>query len=122
VEPAAPRQERDAPTGTVAGDAPCLDEIVGVGLTAAACAHGLALALPEEVVMARPTGVGRAMATYAMPIESRDGVAGRALQAMAGRSCPPIGLRLAGPPVAAGLDLATGPTLTSDPSEAATIK
>ncbi len=31
-------------------------EIVGVRLTAAAYAHGLALALPEKVVMARPTG------------------------------------------------------------------
>ena len=40
---------------TVAGP-----EIVGVRLTAAAYAHGLALALPEKVVMARPTGVGRA--------------------------------------------------------------
>jgi hypothetical protein len=31
-------------------------EIVGVRLTAAAYAHGLALALPEKAVMARPTG------------------------------------------------------------------
>lgn len=29
------------------------------------------LALPQ-VVMARPTGVGRALATYALPIEGRD--------------------------------------------------
>ena len=36
---------------TVAGP-----EIVGVRLTPAAYAHGLALALPEKVVMARPTG------------------------------------------------------------------
>ena len=36
---------------TVAGP-----EIVGVRLTAAAYAHGLALALPEKVEMARPTG------------------------------------------------------------------
>ena len=36
---------------TVAGP-----EIVGVRLTQAAYAHGLALALPEKVVMARPTG------------------------------------------------------------------
>ena len=35
-------------------------EIVGVRLTPAAYAHGLALALPEKVAMARPTGVGRA--------------------------------------------------------------
>jgi hypothetical protein len=47
-------------------------EIVGVRLTAAAYAHGLALELPEKVVMARPTGVGRALATYEIPIEGRD--------------------------------------------------
>ena len=52
---------------TVAGP-----EIVGVRLTAAAYAHGLALALPERVVMARPTGVGRAISTYSIPIEGRD--------------------------------------------------
>ena len=52
---------------TVAGP-----EIVGVRLTAAAYAHGLALALPEKVVMARPTGAGRALATYRVPIEGRD--------------------------------------------------
>ena len=52
---------------TVAGP-----EIVGVRLTAAAYAHGLALALPEKVEMARPTGVGRALATYEIPIEGRD--------------------------------------------------
>ena len=52
---------------TVAGP-----EIVGVRLTAAAYAHGLALALPEKVEMARPTGVGRALATYDMPIEGRN--------------------------------------------------
>jgi len=38
---------------------------------AAAYRHGLALALPDAV-MARPTGVGRALATYDMPIEGRD--------------------------------------------------
>jgi len=47
-------------------------EIVGVRLTQAAYAHGLALALPEKVEMARPTGVGRAAATYEIPIEGRD--------------------------------------------------
>ena len=52
---------------TVAGP-----EIVVVRLTAAAYAHGLALALPEKVAMARPTGVGRALATYTIPIEGRD--------------------------------------------------
>jgi hypothetical protein len=52
---------------TVAGP-----EIVGVRLTQAAYAHGLALALPEKVEMARPTGVGRALATYVIPIEGRD--------------------------------------------------
>jgi len=34
-------------------------EIIRVSLTSAAYARGLALALPEKVVMARPTGVGR---------------------------------------------------------------
>jgi hypothetical protein len=52
---------------TVAGP-----EIVGVRLTQAAYAHGLALALPEKVEMARPTGVGRALTAYRMPIEGRD--------------------------------------------------
>ncbi len=52
---------------TVAGP-----EIVGVRLTAAAYAHGLALALPDKVAMARPTGVGRALTAYRMPIEGRD--------------------------------------------------
>jgi hypothetical protein len=33
---------------------------VGLRLTPAAYAHGLALALPEKVEMARPTGVGPA--------------------------------------------------------------
>ena len=43
-------------------------------LTRAAYAHGSALALPEEVAMARPTGVGRAISTYTctIPIEGRD--------------------------------------------------
>jgi hypothetical protein len=52
---------------TVAGP-----EIVGVRLTAAAYAHGLALALPEKVEMACPTGVGRGRTTYTIPIEGRD--------------------------------------------------
>jgi hypothetical protein len=52
---------------TVAGS-----EIVGVRLIAAAYAHGLALALPEKVAMARPTGVGRALATWEIPIEGRE--------------------------------------------------
>lgn len=52
---------------TVAGP-----EIVGVRLTAAAYAHGLALALPEKVAMARPTGVGSALTAYDMPIDGRD--------------------------------------------------
>jgi hypothetical protein len=33
--------------------------------------NGLALALPEEAALARPTGVGRALATYEIPIEGR---------------------------------------------------
>ena len=50
---------------TVAGP-----EIVGVRLTAAAYAHGLALGLPEKVEMARATGVERADATsIRIPIE-----------------------------------------------------
>ena len=44
---------------------------VSVRLTPAAYRHGLALALPDAV-MARPTGVGRALATYEIPIEGRD--------------------------------------------------
>ena len=46
--------------------------IVSVRLTPAAYAHGLALALPEKAAMARPTGVGRAITTYVIPIEGRD--------------------------------------------------
>jgi len=54
---------------TVAGP-----EIVGVRLTQAAYAHGLVLALPEKVELARPTGVGRAISTYTCttPLEGRD--------------------------------------------------
>ena len=52
---------------TVAGP-----EIVGVRLTAAAYAHGLALALPKTVEMARPTGVGRALTACDMPVEGLD--------------------------------------------------
>ena len=44
---------------------------VGLRLTPAAYRHGLALALPDAV-MARPTGVGRALATYRITIEGRD--------------------------------------------------
>jgi hypothetical protein len=51
---------------TVAGP-----EIVGVRLIQAAYRHGLALALPDAV-MARPTGVGRAISTYRLPIEGRN--------------------------------------------------
>jgi len=47
-------------------------EFVAVRLTPSAYAHGLALALPERVALARPTGVGRALATYEIPIEGRD--------------------------------------------------
>jgi hypothetical protein len=52
---------------TVAGP-----EIVGVRLTQAAYAHGLALTLPQKVELARPTGMRRALATYEIPIEGRD--------------------------------------------------
>jgi hypothetical protein len=49
-------------------------EIVSVSLTPSVYAHGMALALPEKVVLARPTGVGRAISTYTyrIPIEGRD--------------------------------------------------
>ena len=46
-------------------------EFVSARLTPAAYAHGLALALPEIVAKARPTGVGPALATR-IPIEGRD--------------------------------------------------
>ena len=45
---------------------------VSARLTPAAYGHGLALAMPEEVAMARPTGVGHAITAYRMPIEGRD--------------------------------------------------
>jgi hypothetical protein len=47
-------------------------EIVGVRPIQAARSHGLALALPEKVGVARPTGVGRGITTYTIPIEGRD--------------------------------------------------
>ena len=47
-------------------------EFVSARLTPAAYAHGLALALPETAVRARPTGVGHALTTYAILIEGRD--------------------------------------------------
>lgn len=47
-------------------------EIVSVRLTPSTYAHGLALALPTKVALARPTGVGRAISTYTIPIEGRD--------------------------------------------------
>ena len=46
--------------------------IVSIRLTPSAYAHGLALALPDKVARARPTGVGRALAAYDLPIEGRD--------------------------------------------------
>jgi hypothetical protein len=45
---------------------------VSVRLTPSAYAHGFALALPDKVAMARPTGIGRAITAYDMPIEGRD--------------------------------------------------
>ena len=44
---------------------------VGLRLTPAVYRYGLALALPDAG-MARPTGVGRAISTYTIPIEGRD--------------------------------------------------
>jgi hypothetical protein len=46
--------------------------IVSVRLTPSAYAHGLAVVLPTKVALARPTGVGRALATYEIPIEGRE--------------------------------------------------
>jgi hypothetical protein len=63
------------------------DEFVSVRLSPEAYAHGLAVAFPQEVVvtplpsrgrprknmaLARPTGVGRGITTYTIPIEGRD--------------------------------------------------
>ena len=47
-------------------------KIVSVRLTPSAYAHGLAVALPTKVALARPTGVGRAITTHRIPIEGRD--------------------------------------------------
>ena len=53
-------------------------EFVEARLTSDAYALGLALALPEHVqpaqewALARPTGVGRALTAYRLPIEGRD--------------------------------------------------
>ena len=47
-------------------------KIVSVRLTPSAYAHGFALALPEKVAVARPTGIGRGITTYEIPIEGRD--------------------------------------------------
>jgi hypothetical protein len=47
-------------------------ELVLARLTPSAYAHGLALALPDKVAMARPTGLGRAISTFDIPIEGRD--------------------------------------------------
>ena len=47
------------------------ERIVSAGLMPEARADGMAMALPQ-VVMARPTGVGRAITTYVIPIEGRD--------------------------------------------------
>jgi hypothetical protein len=46
-------------------------QIVRVELPDAAIRHGMMITLPE-VGMARPTGVGRAITTYEIPIEGRD--------------------------------------------------
>jgi len=46
--------------------------IVSIRLTLSAYAHGLGVTLPTKVALARPTGVGRAISTYTIPIEGRD--------------------------------------------------
>ena len=50
-------------------------EFVSARLTPAAYAHGLALALPEQVVKARPTGVRRSVTATIrrVPIEQGEG-------------------------------------------------
>ena len=63
------------------------EEFISVRLSPDAYTNGLAMALPQEVLvpalptrgrppklraMARPTGVGRAISTYTIPIEGRD--------------------------------------------------
>ena len=45
---------------------------MSIRLTPAAYVHGLAVVLLDKVALARPTGVGRASATYEIPIEGRD--------------------------------------------------
>jgi hypothetical protein len=45
---------------------------VCIRLTPSAYAHGFALALLTKVVLARPTGVGRALTACLIPIEGRD--------------------------------------------------
>lgn len=47
-------------------------EFVEIRLTPEAYAHGFAAALPLGVALARPTGIGRAITAYRMPIEGRD--------------------------------------------------
>ena len=47
-------------------------EFIELRLTPEAYAHGFAVALLLGVAMARPTGFGRALATYEIPIEGRD--------------------------------------------------
>jgi len=47
--------------------------IVSIRLTPSAYAHGVARSrYPKRLAVARPTGVGRALATYEIPIEGRD--------------------------------------------------
>ena len=48
------------------------EEDRSVRLTPSAYAHGYALALPEKVAVARPTGAGHAIAVYDTPFEGRD--------------------------------------------------
>ena len=59
---------QDAVDGPIVIEGP---RFVCLRLTPAAYRHGLALALPDAV-MARPTGVGRALPTYEILIEGRD--------------------------------------------------
>jgi len=56
---------------TIAGSWRGGGAVTGPADTTGRCIR-LAFVLPEQAAMARPTGVGRAIPTYDMPIEGRD--------------------------------------------------
>ena len=53
-------------------DRRCREDDPVAHVDSSAYAHGPAPALPDKAAVARPTGVGRASATYEIPIEGRD--------------------------------------------------